>query len=237
MGIMMTGALRVSVAMIILASTAIVAQVPAPPAGSTIDLGGKLYRAVFLSGPGTLSTGDLAAIPEPSRGRLSTFLSRRSSFSSAYESKPEDADAVARDAKRRLIERAIVALIDVPDINARALEFVKAAPIAHEWEGKVQGPLAEAAHAEDVLKKAPNGPLAPFLYIFIAQRQRAAFEAAERAKDEPAMKAAAKKYRAFMDRARSASDPIFRLLADDLDRVPFVYTRSQKHPRDYNPDA
>jgi hypothetical protein len=205
-------------------------QAPAP---STIDLGGKLYRAVFISGPGTLSSGDLAAVSEPQRGRLSTFLTRRSSFTSAYENKPQDADAMQSDAKRRVIERAIVALIDAPGINAEAVEFVKAAPIAYEWEGRPEGPLAEAAYAEEVLKKTPKSPLAPFLYVFIAQRQRSAFEAADRAGDEAAMKAAAKQYRAYIERARSASDPIFRLLADDLDRVPYVYTKSEKHPRDY----
>jgi hypothetical protein len=202
-----------------------------------VDLGGKLYRAVFLSGPGTLASADLAAVPEPARARLSAFLVRRSAFSSAYESKPEDADAVARDAKRRVIERAIVALIDAQDIQQRALAFITDAPIAYEWEGRVEGPLGEAAYAEEVLKKEPAGPLAPFLYVFIAHRQRAAFEAAERLKDDAAMKAAAKKYRAFMERARAASDPIFPLLADDLDGVPFVYTKSQNHPRDFNPDA
>ena len=202
------------------------------PAAS-IDLGGKLYRAVFISGPGTLSSGDLAAVPEPQRGRLSTFLTRRSAFTSGYENKPQDADAMQSDAKRRVIERAIVALIDAPNINAEAVEFVKAAPIAYEWEGRPEGPLAEAAYAEEVLKKTPKTALAPFLYVFIAHRQRAAFEAAERAGDEPAMKAAAMQYRTYIDRTRSASDPIFRMLADDLDRVPYVYTKSEKHPRDY----
>jgi hypothetical protein len=51
------------------------------------------------------------------------------------------------------------------------------------------------------------------------------------------MKTAAKKYRAVMQRARSASDPIFRLLADDLDRVPYVYVKTDKHPGTFNPDA
>ena len=205
----------------------------AAPAAASVDLGGKLYRAVFISGPGTLSSADLAAVPELARGRLSAFLIRRSAFTSGYENKPQDADALQSDAKRRVIERAIVALIDAPDINARAVEFVKAAPIASEWEGRPAGPQAEAAYAEEVLKKTPNGPLTPFLYVFIAQRQRAAFEAAERAGDEATMKAAAKEYRAFIERARGASDPIFKLLADDLDRVPYVYTKSEKHPRDF----
>jgi hypothetical protein len=217
---------------IALLSVATLAQ--APSSTTKIDLGGKLYRAVFISGPGTLASGDLAAVPEPARGRLSTFLIRRSAFSSAYESKPEDADAVQRDAKRRVIERAMVSLIDVPNIETQAVEFVKAAPIAYEWEGRVEGPLAESAYAEDVLKKTPKAAIAPFLYVFVAQRQRAAFEAAERVGDEKSMKETASKYRDFLGRARAASDPIFKLLADDLDQVPFVYTKSEKHPRDYN---
>ena len=206
------------------------AQKAAP---SGVDLGGKLYRAVFISGPGTLQSGDLAAVPEPARDRLSTFLTRRSAFSSSYDNKPQDADAVQSDAKRRVIERAIVSLIDAPDINVRAVEFVKAAPIASEWEGRPAGALAESTFAEEILTKDPKTPLAPFLYVFIAHRQRAAFEAASRAEDQATMKAAAKQYRTFIERARKAPDPIFRLLADDLDRVPYVYTKSDLHPRDY----
>jgi hypothetical protein len=215
--------------------TVVVGVAGQPQKGSSagIDLGGKFYRAVFISGPGTLSSGDLAAVPEPARERLSTFLTRRSAFSSLYENKPQDADALQSDAKRRVIERAIVSLIDAPDINARAVEFVKSAPIAYEWEGEPAGPLAESAFAEEILKKDPKTLLAPFLYVFIAQRQRAAFEAASRTEDQATMKAAATKYRTFIERARTAPDPIFKLLADDLDRVPYVYTKTALHPRDY----
>jgi hypothetical protein len=221
------------------ASTFVIAMVvgvagqPEKGASAGIDLGGKFYRAVFISGPGTLSSGDLAAVPEPARERLSTFLTRRSAFSSLYENKPQDADALQSDAKRRVIERAIVSLIDAPDINARAVEFVKSAPIAYEWEGRPAGPLAESTFAEEILKKDAKTPLAPFLYVFIAHRQRAAFEAASRGDDRAAMQAAAKQYRAFIERARTSPDPIFRLLADDLDRVAYVYTRTDLHPRDY----
>jgi hypothetical protein len=218
-------------AMLMLGGVGGQAQQGAPSSG--IDLGGKLYRAVFISGPGTLSSGDLATVPEPARDRLSAFLTRRSAFSSSYENKPQDADALQSDAKRRVIERAIVSLIDAPDINTRAVEFVKAAPIASEWEGRPAGALAESTFAEEILTKDPKTPLAPFLYVFIAQRQRAAFEAASRAEDQATMKAAAKQYRTFIQRARTVPDPIFKLLADDLDRVPYVYTKSELHPRDY----
>jgi hypothetical protein len=235
MKVHMRKAMRVAAGLVVLAGVVVGAQ--SKPARPDIDLKGRLYRAAFISGPGTLNASDLVALPEPVQKRLTTFLDRRAAFSSAYDSKPEDADAVARDAKRRVIERAIVALIDGADIPRQAVQFVKDAPIAHEWLEYADGPLAEAAYAENVLKKDPGGPLAPFLYVFIAQRQRAAFEAAQRAKDEAGMKAMAKKYRAFIDRARAARDPIFGLLADDLDRVPYVNLKTDKHPRDFNPDA
>jgi hypothetical protein len=202
-----------------------------------IDLEGKLYKAVFTSGPGALTSGDLAEVPEPLRPRLSTYLTRRSAFKSAYKGKAESFETAAIDGKKRVIERAIVSLVGSPGVEARAAEFVAAAPIAYEWEGMTAGPLKEAAYAEDVLKKDSSSALAPFLYVFIAQRQRAAFEAGGRQGDAEAMKAAAKKYRASMQRARAAQDPIFKLLADDLDRQPFVYLKSEQHPRDYNPDA
>jgi hypothetical protein len=73
--------------------------------------------------------------------------------------------------------------------------------------------------------------------VFIAQRQRAAFELADRAKDLNTMKAAAKKYRAVMQRARSAPDLIYGLLADDLDRLEYVYAQTNKHPATFNPDT
>ena len=54
-------------------------QATARPA---IDFKGRLYRAVFVNGPDTLSSGDIAQVPEPVRERLSRFLKRRSNFTS-----------------------------------------------------------------------------------------------------------------------------------------------------------
>ena len=219
---------------IMAAGTALLAQAPLE---SGPDFNGRLYRAVFASGPDALTEADLDGLPDPIRERLATFLARRAAFESQYESRPDSADAVARDAKRRAIERAIVALVDVPDVAARAVQFAGAAPVAPDWAERADGPLDEAAYAEDELKKAPDGVLAPFLYVFIAQRQRAAFEAAERAGDTETMKAAAKKYRLFVGRARGAGDPIYGLLAADLDGVAHVNMKSRNHPRDFNPDT
>jgi hypothetical protein len=202
-----------------------------------IDLKGKLYKAVFTSGPGSLVPGDLEAVPEPLRARLSTYLARRAAFKSAYRGQADSFETAAIDGKKRVIERAIVALVDRPGIERTGAAFVTAAPVAYEWEGMPAGPLEEAAYAEEVLKKEPSSALAPFLHAFIAHRQRAAFEAADLRTDVEAMKAAAKKYRVFMERARAAQDPIFKLLADDLDRQPFVYHKTEKHPRNFNPGA
>jgi len=206
----------------------------APPA---VDLHGKLYKAVFSSGAGMLAVGDLAAVPEPLRARLEKYLTRRAAFKSSYKSEPDSLQKVRADAKRRVLERAIVSLIDSPGIEKAAADFVAAAPIAHEWEGMHDGPIAEANFAEGVLKKAPSSPLAPWLYVFIAERQRVAFETYENEKNEDGMKAAAKKYRTFIERGRAADDPIYGALIDDMERLPYLYIKTTKHPRDYAPDS
>jgi hypothetical protein len=222
---------------LIVAMLGAAAAAQAPEKRTTPDLQGKLYRSVFSSSAGLLSKDDLPAVPEPLRGRLDTFLARRAAFKSSYKSSPDDLKMVRSDAKRRQLERSIVAMLDVPGVEKMAAEFVAAAPIAHEWEGLPERPLEEANFAENVLKKDPSSPLAPWLYVFIAQRQRIAFEALENVKNEDGMKAAAKKYRAFADRARAAEDVIYAALFDDMERQPFLYIKGARHPRDYDPDS
>jgi hypothetical protein len=90
-----------------------------------------------------------------------------------------------------------------------------------------EGPLAESAFAEQLLQKEPSTPLAPYLFLFIAHRQRAASEAAERNQNAAVAQAATAKAREFLQKARGAADPIFGLVADDLERLPFVYVRKK----------
>jgi hypothetical protein len=198
-----------------------------------IDFKGALARSVFTYGRDTLTSGDLAVVKEPLRERLSRYLIRRSAFKSSYGGKAADFDTAAIDAKRRVIERAIVALIERQGIAQRAVDFVKDAPIAYEWEGMPDGPEAEAAYAEAFLRNDPATPLAPFIHVFVAHRERAAFEACEREKKIDCMKKTAAAYREALQRGRSASDPMFRLVADDLDRAPYVYLKTAAHPRSY----
>jgi hypothetical protein len=217
-------------------SAAVLGAQGAAPAADA-DLHGKLYKSVFSAGAGTLAAADLATAPAALRERLAKYLSRRAAFKSSYKSQADSFDSVRVDAKRRLLEQAIVALIDAPGIERTATDYVASAPINYEWKGMPEGPLEEANHAEALLKKDPSSPLAPWFYVFIAHRQRAAFEAAEGQKNQDGMKAAAKKYRAFAERARAVPDAIFPALLADMERQPYVYLKTTAHPRDYNPDA
>jgi hypothetical protein len=202
-----------------------------------VDLKGKLYRSVFSSGTGTLAPADLDGVPDPLRTRLRTYLTRRAAFKSHYKSEPDTIEKVRSDAKRRVLERAIVSLIDVPGVEKMAAAFVADAPIAHEWEGMHDRPLAEATFAEGVLSKDQSSPLAPWIYAFVAERQRITFETCENEKNQEGMKAAARKYRTFVERARAASDPIYRALVEDMERLPYLYLKGMHHPRDFDPDA
>jgi hypothetical protein len=217
-----------------LGATAAAQTGESPP---SVDLKGKLYRAVFSSGAGVLASEDLGSVTGPLKARLTRYLARRSAFRSGYKSQPDTLEKVRSDAKRRVLERAIVSLIEVEGIERIAADFVASAPIAYEWQGLHEGPLSEATFAENALKADPSSPLAPWLYVFIAERQRITFEACENEKNQEGMTAAAKKYRAFVERARAADDPIYRALVEDMDRLPYLYIKGSNHPRDFTPGA
>lgn len=230
----MTRTMTLAVVLAFAAPTLLRSQAPTVAAA---DLQGKLYRSVFSSGSGVLAPADVKALPEPIRGRLEKYLARRGAFKSNYKSEADSFERVRVDAKRRLVEQAIVSLIDAPGIERTAADYVSTAPIRYEWEGMPDGPLEEANHAEALLAKDPASPLAPWFHAFIAQRQRIAFETCEVQKNDEGMRAAAKKYRTFVERARAASDPIFGLLMADMERQPYLYLKTATHPRDYKPGA
>ena len=61
--------------------------------------------------------------------------------------------------------------------------------------------------------------------------QRVAFETFAMQKNDEGMKAAAKKYRTFADRAKAADDPIYAALIADMERQPYLYMKGAPHPR------
>lgn len=97
--------------------------------------------------------------------------------------------------------------------------------------------LREAAWAEEHLKAHRDSPLTEYLYAFLMTRHRTAFELQGARGDAEGQKASARKYRAFLQRTRAASDPVFVWLADDIDRQPFLAVATAAHPRDFDPDT
>ncbi len=97
--------------------------------------------------------------------------------------------------------------------------------------------LEEADRAEGHLRIRRDSPLAGYLYAFLMTRHRMAFELQAARGDVEGQKASAKKYRAFLQRARAATDPLVVWLADDIDRQPFLVAATAAHPREFNPDT
>ena len=228
---------RAILSSILAAALAAVAVAQVPPQEPDVELKGKLYRSVFFSGPGALAAADLATVPDALRPRLERYLARRAAFTSKLQPAASSFEALRSEAKKRIVERAIVALIDAPDIEKAAAAYAEQATILHEWKAVAESPIAEATSAEEFVKKNMSSPLAPYLYVFIAERHRAAFEMMNVATDKADMTAAAKKYRTFMQRARAVEDGIFRVLADDMDRQPFLSAKSTFHPGTFDPDS
>jgi hypothetical protein len=224
-------------AIVVLVSATALTGWQAPGGDAAPDLKGRLYKSVFFSGPGALAAPDLPASPPELRTRLERYLARRAAFASRLQNGASSFESARAEAKKRIVERAIVALVDAPGIEQAAAAYAQGARVLNDWQKQPEAPLSEASAAEDFLKKDPSVAFAPYLYVFIAERQRAAFELMNVALQKAEMTAAAKKYRTFMQRARSAGDPIFRLLADDMDREMFLYVKGEFHPRDFDPDT
>ena len=161
---------------VLLLVLALTAAAQAPLSGAGADLKGKLYKSVFFSGPGALAAPDLTGVPTAVRPRLERYLQRRAAFASKLRNGASSFEALRSEAKKRVVERAIVALVEAPQIEDAAAAYALDARILYEWEGRPESPLSEASAAEDFVKKNPSMPLAPYLYVFIAERQRAAFE-------------------------------------------------------------
>lgn len=104
-------------------------------------------------------------------------------------------------------------------------------------EAVAAAPLADAAWAEGYLKATRDAPLAPFLHTFVMARLRHAFELQAQANDIPGQTATARKYRAFLQRARALPDPLIVRIAEDLDALPFLVRETTLHPREFNPDT
>jgi hypothetical protein len=206
------------------------------------DLEGRLYQYV-LSGAyepnGAQRLIDDPSLPQMLRPPLEQFRQRTKRVRSRLVHPQGMPDPDGKDGflQRQGIERAIVALVDTPDIAREAASYARKAVDWYEYEGYPDGPLAEAAYAERYLTAHPSTELAPFLSLYLASRYRIAFETLVEKGSRAQQQSAARKYRLYLQRAKDAASDLICAAADDLDRQPFAYMDlpGRPHPRTFAP--
>lgn len=209
----------------------IVLALAAQAAAASPEFGGALWRSVFHDQP--IAAATIERLSDTQRQRVRQYLERRRTLRVELGPVPTGGELGSIHEKKTRLARSAAALIDTPGIDQRAATYFREARISYEWEGLPDPPLAEAAYAEDALRKIPDTPLKPFLYVFLAHRYRSAFEGRDATDAERVT--SARKYQTFLQRARAAEDPIFGWIADDLDARKFLYADIGKHPRDVLP--
>ena len=147
---------------------------------------------------------------------------------------------------RRQLERAIVVFLGRPDLGGEAAAFAREAPLSYEWEGFPEGPMMEAAYADDYLHRHESTELKPYLQLFLLYRYRAAYEAATWSAANPPIDAhldqvlprwqevgrhAADEYARVWADVQRNGDTLTKAVADDLDRDDPLYVGPAGHPR------
>ncbi len=145
--------------------------------------------------------------------------------------KPGDEDKI--NDHRPGLEGLLVAAAGTTRVAATAAGYAATAVGYFEYEGNSHPPLDEAAHAEAYLAWHPRSVLRPGLELYLLQRYRAAFEAADYEGNDDAQRLAAERYRTVWARVWVMRDPVIRAVARDIDEAEQVYLRAQRHPRSF----
>ena len=191
-------------------------------------MGGRLAGAVLL-GEAPLTSHDVPRDMQASyKARLERYFERGRAFKTRQGIVAGSLETWKR---RERLEQEIASTIDQPGIG----------PLAHAiaWS---QGPYGvtrdareEATWAEALVRDPANQAATPYLYAFLASRYRLQFEGAD--EDRALLERLAKKYKTMLDRVRNDGDPLFMLLADDLDARAGLSTGARRHPRQYLPET
>ena len=194
-------------------------------------VGGRLAGAVLLD-QAPLAPRDVPeGLPDSDRARLTAYRERWRAFKAVEPPSGYDEPWAHRERRERL-EREIASTLERDGIEQ----------VAHAiaWSVGPYGALPldpdrEGMWAEQLVRDPANAIAAPFLYAFLASRYRMQFERAE--EDRPALERLAKKYKTMLERVRNAGDPLFVLLADDLDTRASLSPGATRHPRQYLPET
>ena len=201
-------------------------SVPLSEIPTLVNLAGRTKGALVLSvfGGGEPEPLDLTGLPTAIRQRLETYLARRRAFRSRLPEPPFRTEEHEAWASRVAVERAIVALIDLPGIEDLAAAYASREQLAVPWNRASAGPLAEARDAEAYLDADPATPLRPYLWLFLMHRCKAALPLMEaEGAGETEMGGVRMKYARGRALAAGAPDPLIGLIAADIDTVASVY--------------
>lgn len=202
------------------------AQAAEPP-----DLGGALFRAVFQSENGTLGNPEKLNLSPAVRPLLDRYVARNAAFRSQLScAEGASQSDCAKLSGRQRVERAIVTLIDREEIESQASRFAGEIRMLTNWQGMSEGPIEEASSIRDQLGVDSKSPLAPFMYLLLAHRYRAAFEAATQEKQPLVAAQMDALYRHALAQALQSGSPLVALTALDMDRQPFVSTDVRARP-------
>ena len=199
-----------------------------PTLSAPTAVGGRLAGAVLLDEAPLTSHDVPKDMPAPYKDRLETYVGRGQGFKTRQETVAGSLETWKR---RERLEKEIASTIQLPDIE----------PLAHAiaWStgpyGVTRDALEEATWAEGLLRDPANQAATPYLYAFLASRYRLQFEGA--AEDRAMLERLAKKYKTMLDRVRNAGDPLFVVLANDLDNRASLSPGVTRHPRQYLPDT
>ena len=181
------------------------------------DIGRSVYSAVFEGEPPAAGGG---ASPE-----YRQFYRRYEQTRLKANPDPGNWEESALQNKKRALERAVFAF---GAGRATAVRISKSIPLALEWEGMADGPLAEARAAQTLAGDPSVAKAHDFLLLFSAHHYRAAAEAAILQRLAGEEDAGWKGYRTQLALALAASDPLIRAAALVLAGKAEVYLPIEK---------
>ena len=198
--------------------------VPAPPVGG-------LFAGAVLLGEAPLTEEALPnGMTMADRLIVVTYLDRRQELSPRFT--PTGGRG---DAERQRVALEIAATIETDGIETTALSIsASLSPLARSVT-TTDDPSVGASWAEGLVRDANFAAARPWLYAFLASRYRLQFEQAD--EDRDLLERLAKKYKTMLDRVRNAGDPLFVVLANDLDNRASLLPGVTRHPRQYLPDT
>ncbi len=184
------------------------------------DIGRAVYSAVFEGEPPPAGVGGASL-------EYRQFRQRYGQTRVAVDPESGEWEESVMQNKRRSVERIVFAF---GAARATAVRVAGAIPLALEWEGMADGPLAEARAAQTLAGDSSVAKAHGFLLLFSAHRYRAAAEAAAMQRLAEEEGAARQGYRRQLALALAADDPLVRAAARVLAGKAMVYCSLPEKP-------